>query len=765
MNETIKIFISSRQNELENERTWAKEAVEETGRDLDKCFLPILVEEKPTPPSTTTNTQCHEDLKESKAVIYIYYKTISEIVKNEFRWANERGIPIFIFKKEPQGKDRADGELKGFVKNEIRPPSREPEGPYGIYVHKTFDGRDIKDEIRASLKKYYPTWFNFMPIPEEYLPSKVWPGKLEIIRKVYVKPRCYSMAEEILKSKRLLIITGPAHIGKTSMGFHLADSFQKNNICLRFLVFPERGELYEIANHPDSIILLDDPFGGSTYHHSPIGDRPDIILGLAHKNHIIITSRREVLEEAVKYTKLQEKKVEDYMIEMTEGDYGDEDFKVILKRHLKYYKAGPDIRALANSHTWEILQELRFPHNYERLTKEELRKVIEGKKDFQQALKDAKEIEKAVGNWFEAWLRKDKEVFYFLLILAVYGKTEEEDFKRIYKKCIKKLNHERELSLPLPGNLVRLRKDTASYVSQSGFLRLEHPSYRNGIISVMIKLYLDDTISVLSEMVGNKSANVRSRTINTLVMMGELCPKRALPILERLTKDKVRDVSLSAIDALGKIGKKHSGEVFPILEKIVTDRGKDPNARFLAACMLAEVGNEEPSKVIQVLGKLAKEKDENIRWCAAWALQVTGEEHLKESLPILEKLTWDKDPGVRSCVAEALEIAGERQPSKVLPVLEKLAKDKEPIVRYHTRMTLEEVGEVHPKKVLHILEKLFRDTDSGVRSNAAEALEKIGRVHRSKVLPILKRLANSEDPSVHLSAREVLRELGSNKNK
>ena len=85
MSEVTKIFISSKQKELEKERAWAKEAMEETGHDLGKDLLKaVLVEEEAAPPSTTVHTQCSEELKGCKAVIFIYYKTISPIVENEF---------------------------------------------------------------------------------------------------------------------------------------------------------------------------------------------------------------------------------------------------------------------------------------------------------------------------------------------------------------------------------------------------------------------------------------------------------------------------------------------------------------------------------------------------------------------------------------------------------------------------------------------------------------------------------------------------------
>lgn len=571
MSEVTKIFISSKQKELEIERAWAKEATEETGHDLGKDLKAVLVEEETAPPSTTVHIQCSGELKGCKAVICIYYKTISPIVKNEFHWANEREIPIFIFKKEPNGNDDADEQLKKFIKEEVGPPLGD--GTYEKYVYKAFIGEDIKDKIKASLKEHYP--FN-KAIPEKYLPYAIESGeseRLERIRHVYVKPRCYAKAEEILKSKHLLIITGPAHLGKTSMGFHMADSFTKDNISRRFFVFPESGDLSEIAGIHNRVILFDDPFGGSAYRVSPFGDRFDKLQELARKNYIIVTSRREVLNEAIKYTKIGEKNLKDLTIEIAPEDYGNKDFEVILERHLEYFKADSDIRALASCYKDEIIKELRFPHNYERLVGEELRKVIKKEKGFRHALSDAKEIERAVGQWFENWYKTDKEVFCFLLTLALCGEFEEEDFKRIYRNGIERLNKERGLGLPLPGSLARLRKATAAYVSQErpcafqanvfqadAFqttipLRLEHPSYREGIIGCTINLYHQEARFILQEMAADNNCWVRYSAVATLGQMAERYPEEELlSILGRLTGDKEAVVQRHAAFTLWNTG-------------------------------------------------------------------------------------------------------------------------------------------------------------------------------------------------------------------
>lgn len=755
MNETIKIFISSRQNELENERTWAKEAVEETGRDLGKCFLPILVEEKPTPPSTTTNTQCHEDLKESKAVICVYYKTVSEIVKNEFRWANEWGIPTFIFKKTLQEGEKADKELERFIKEEVRPPSGGPEGPYGTYVYKPFRGEDIKGEIKASLKKYYLTWFNLRPIPERYMPSVTEPTRLERTRYVYVKPHCYSRAEEKLKKNRLLIITGPAHLGKTSMAFYLADSFQENKISRRFLIFPEREDPSEIASFHDSVILFDDPFGGAIFKASLIADRFYKIQELARKNYIIITSRKEVLNEAIKYTKLGERNLENLTLEMRQADYYAGDFEEILAKHLEYFKVDQGMIALANSHKKEIIKELRFPHNYERLVCEELGKVIKEEKDFWQALKDAKAIERTVENWFERWYSKDKEVFYFLFILTLCGELGEENFSRIYKKGVERLNDEKKIGLPLIGNLLRLRKATASYVSQSGPFRLEHPSYKQGIMGSIEGSHIEDVFIVLRGISRDKESSVRSSAARILGEVGKKYPKDVMPFLQWLANDEILDVCFYTVLALGEMGDEHPQKVLPILKKLA--KHEENGVRSRTALALGKMGKKNPTKILPILEMLAEDNVPCVRYYTAEALGEIGKEHPINILPMLEKLAEDKDPNVLSRTVRTLGEVGNEHPNEVIPILEELVLSK---VYYDAIEVLGEMGKKYPEEILSILESLLVEEDPDVHFRAIEALVEVGKEHQEEVLPMLEKLARDEDPNVRQLTVRALREIG-----
>ena len=790
-NDSLKIFISSRQEELKRERDLAYEAVEQTGHDLSKPLKPFLDENETATPSTTIITHCSENIKGSKAIICIYYKTVSEIVKNEFRWANERGIPIFIFKKEPQGRDEADEDLTTFIEKEVRPPSTKSPGPYGIYVFKRFTGDNIKANIIKSLKEYYPTWFNFKPIPEKYIPSVTEPDRLDRTRHVYVKPRCYSKAEEILRNNRILIIAGPPHIGKTSMGFHLADSFKKT-LSRRFIIFPETGDLSDIVSLNNTVILLDDPFGAVTFNNPFVGDKFDSFQHIANRNYIIIASRSEVLNDAYKATRLGENNLERFILELKQADYVEENFEAILEKHLNFFNVSLATKEFANNHKKEILNDLRFPHNYEVFVREELNQVMNRRKGFNHALKDAKRIERAVRNWFSGQYEKDKEIFYFLLILTLCGKLEEEDFFRIYKKSIEILNNVKRINLPLPTCVSRLRNDTSSYVSKSGPIKFEHPSYRQGIIDSIKDSWLSEVLIVSKQMAVDADRRLRSRAALFFRELTTAIPSESLFVLETLTRDESAVVRQHSVLVLGNAGLSFPDVIMPILDTTADD--VDPFVRQHTAWALRTVANKKPheaicilkrllwdkiyfvrkhamlaiieisrlypAEVIPLLIELLMDEDANMRLRATWALGETAKVRPTETIPLLEELVRNEDGNICAYAAQALGMASKEHPTQVIPILENVAKVKNYNVSYRAIRALGGAGKSHPKEVLPILEMLSKSEDHNIRHFVIRALKKLGKKHPTNVIPLLEAMvANNVHPRVLYYATKTLNRL------
>jgi len=485
--------------ELKEERVAVKSAIEDLAKRYGIDLIPVMFEHKPAPPSTDTREASLTWVRESDAMICIYYKSISEIVKDEFRVGNDLFMPIFVFKKKVDESRLSDEEranyetLMTFINEEVKPTNASLAEER--YVYKEFEQKEtLVEEVKRAILEFYPNRFELRKIPEKYL--FIDDERARIIEAVYVKPRRYEEAETILRNKGILIITGGAHLGKTSMAYNLGLSL-KGKIARRFLRFPQDGSISDINTLKNSIILFDDPFGGSTFHYSWIADRMEDLEELTKKNnYLIITSRKEVLEEAIKKGKIGEKIIRENIFELKPGDYDDLAFSNILEKHINYYRIPEEGRRIVSEKRWWILEELKFPHNYEIFVRKELVEVMKGKKSISDAIQDAKEIERACGRWFQRYYDQDKEVFYFLMTLAMFNSMRKETFLQLFRMVIRSamLN----IITPNIHDLDRLCKETSSYVSMEyGRIRFSHPSYLVGIAAEISERYLGEVQKAL----------------------------------------------------------------------------------------------------------------------------------------------------------------------------------------------------------------------------------------------------------------------------
>jgi len=497
------IFVSSRIEELRKEREVVKKTIEELARKYGIDIALKMFESEPAPPSTDTREASLFWVKESDALICIYYKTISQIVKDEFRNANDVFMPIFIFKKKVNESELNDEEKKEyrklikFIEEEVKPP--EACSSKENYIYKEFESKEnLAKEIEKAILCYYQRRFEFEKIPEKYLIMN--DETANRIKNVYAKPKRYDEAENKLKGKRLLIISGSAHLGKTSMGYYLGISL-RNKIARRFLRFPEDGSLSELERLNCSIILFDDPFGGSTFEYFNVADNIKRVRDLLqNNNYIIITSRKEVLIEAIQKSKIGEENLGENIFELTTNDYTDAIFKDILYKHLDYYNVSEEGRKIVGNNEDFIISELRFPHNYEVFVKNELEGVTQRKKGLWKAVKNAKEIERACGKWFSRFYLKDQEMFSFIMAVALFNAAlwGEKYFLELCERTMKAMG----LSVKNLNSydLDRLKSQASSYILQKpGVTKFEHPSYEEGVFSEIEKNYLGSVEKVALE--------------------------------------------------------------------------------------------------------------------------------------------------------------------------------------------------------------------------------------------------------------------------
>jgi len=505
------------------------------------------------------------------------------------------------------------------------------------------------------------------------------------IKEVYVKPKMYGKAEEILKQKRFLIITGPANVGKTSMAYYLSSKAKEEFGALRILkIEGERiSELKEIEN---SVILFDDVFGKAEAE-KRYADEFEDIWKLKKNNFVILTTRKSILDEVknqrTRFAEFKESEIDDCILEVEqEGSYSDDDLSRILENHIDYYlrvgKIGEAEKELALKNKNKIISGLRFPHNYELLVREQLKKVSVDEIDIEGAIDNAMHIKREVKNWF---LNLDVNKKYFVFTVALFPGFEEETFERIYLKIVKVLR-ERHKSL-IDEDLDVLRKETSSYTKQSERIDFKHPNYLEGVTECLREKFKKDLIvifPVLKELARDENEWLRKYIAIKLEDTKKYKTGDVLPVLKELSKDKNCGVRKEATISLGKIGKHKPDEVLPILKELVA-KDEDSKVRVAGIKYLIEIGKHKPNKVLNVLKELTRV--ENLLNVVAVGVPLTeiGKHKPDEVLPILKEWAIDENSWIQVAFPSFLGKIGKHKPDEVLNALKEWVKDEDSRVR------------------------------------------------------------------------------------
>jgi len=140
--QVLRVFISSREQELNDERLIAKETVESFG------FIPIMSEIRGARDSPIQSTYLNE-VRGSNIYICIFGSEFSEAVKNEFLEARANNIPTLVYVKEVKIQEV---DLKTFIERIADPQT-------GI-TYARFDNiiklrEKIKDDISLLISKYF----------------------------------------------------------------------------------------------------------------------------------------------------------------------------------------------------------------------------------------------------------------------------------------------------------------------------------------------------------------------------------------------------------------------------------------------------------------------------------------------------------------------------------------------------------------------------------------------------------------------------------
>lgn len=685
MMQTVKIFISSRMNgEVDEERRQAIDAIRDAAERFKIDLRPVAFEHQPCPPSTTAGHASLQWVKDSDVLVAIYYRTISPIVIEEFRAANERGMPILTFRKHSETRELHKEELaeheklKSFLRQEFKPRGHDPTS--SSYVYKTFRGKTLKRLITQSILEYYARKFDFQRVPEKYLLGSPELEKLCMLKEVFVKPHVYRRTAQLLRRKRLVIIAGPPHTGKSALVLFLGNWMKEHGAVRRVLTFPPDGSLSDIKHVTDSVILFDDPFGASRFDLSlrSLAEGFEAIVALSSRNFVIIASRKDVLQEACAVTRLGERSdLGEIVVDLEPEAYTLADRKRMLYRHLAWHKGPRAHRRYVTRHVEEIVGRVNFPHSYQILVQRGLRDASSTRKGIEDVIKDANEIEIVIGKWFASYYRRDQEIFYFLLVVSLFPGTGLQEFSQIHKSVVEQLREARRVTVVSPNvlDLARFVRATVPYVSLGETIDFRHPSYREGIISKVRTEFLGD----IEELVPVCERLARECGFPDIILqgleeIGFMMPDKVIPILRKLLEEDLRGGS-----ALYAIGKVLPDKVLPVLEELarsenwrVSDRAQD---------LLGEIGKKLPEVVMPIFVRWAESGSSSDSFRGVYCLGKLLTVRFEETLALLKQRARAEDWNVRRAVALSLRSVVHKKPEDILPILNALSNDKEWLVR------------------------------------------------------------------------------------
>jgi ABC-type dipeptide/oligopeptide/nickel transport system ATPase component len=650
---------------------------------------------------------------------------------------------------------------------------------------------EVMKDLPARLKLYVvdESDFDFQKISEVYVKPLKYHEAWKIIERQREEQR--EAARRIVERKQkgevkdqkepregaILIITGPAHVGKTAMATYLSLELKTASYANRILKFSTPISVDELKNVKESVIFLDDAFGATEFRESFVGDRfPRMEEMKDAGNYIIITSRREVLDEALKITKLGEisdSSIAGYLVEMEqEGDYDDALLSAILKKHVDYYgKYGmideKQVSLVKEFHT-QILKSLRFPHNYEIFVRDELPRTGDGE-TMKEAIDNAIHIENAVRKWFLRFYRKDYERFLFLVTLGLFNDVDEVSFADVYAEIFRALATKSEFVPPAHPT----RKDVFPYVSASGNVRFKHPSYWEGVMKGISEIYVEEVaklIPFLESCVKMEDSRIRVCALNSLLWLGRVS-KHAPEVLSSLvTFMEVQELQNNVIEAVSTIGIERPENlrlIFDAFEKLASR--KDWKIKRTIAYYSGKLGEVSTGELLArdllMLMNLLKDESLDVQMEVLDSFNrifSTMQRDLQNLVPISID-DWNFESVIEQIFKHLTSIA-ESVPegilASVLIFLEGLATDDSDFIRCNLSYVFARLAMTRPEETLSAslqkLQILARDNVCDVQDAALSSLEWIAPTSPDSVLDVFQLLLETGNHQLKMALMSPL---------
>lgn len=230
------------------------------------------------------------------------------------------------------------------------------------------DLNDYLNEFSHIEKQYYKLWFSSINILQSVLDNAIegrtryFLSQLENKIKYYVVTKKIDEANSILKSEKILLITGQPGIGKTSLAEIIL--FQRAKVGFKIYNVENLTEAEDVisVNNSESQIFYFDDFLGANYSeiinsHKTETQLTNFVERIKNtpNKYIILTTRTVILNYATeKYEKISHSSLNNRKFELKLNDYSRYEKALILYNH--FYHKGVDERF------YDVLLKDKFYH-------------------------------------------------------------------------------------------------------------------------------------------------------------------------------------------------------------------------------------------------------------------------------------------------------------------------------------------------------------------------------------------------------------------
>jgi len=260
--------------------------------------------------------------------------------------------------------------------------------------------------------------------------------------------------------------------------------------------------------------------------------------------------------------------------------------------------------------------------------------------DLQAAVKQSKEVERAVGQWYTRLGDKQKAI---TIALAVCG---FEDWNQ-FSSCLKGIARVMGIQKPvLPQDLT----DNGGYIAVGDRLAFGHPSYHTGVlVEICVRHY-----PVVKSLLDKSKDSREGRMLLGLALreMAGTHPDVVLAVAPALAM-RPGNVRKHAIIALGRVSKAYARDAVSLLREIATKGGGVHRRR--AARSIGSFADSEPKLVCEALLPLVDDPSHLVRLNIARVFSDKHSAFPAVAFSVLSRLVADKNGKIRRQAVKGLE--------------------------------------------------------------------------------------------------------------